>query len=145
MNWVVDYPFQLKDRCRMDTEDYMFQSQLGTGVLSTTRGWQETDDWFSYARQLPTIQEELNRLVRPTDMERSIYVIHTPPCGVQLDRVHRAADGVGSRAIYEFLKRTQPRLSLHGHIRESPKVSGWWHAKIGRTLCIQAGQLGEFI
>ena len=35
MNWVVDYPFRLKDRCRMDTPDYIFQQQYGTGLLST--------------------------------------------------------------------------------------------------------------
>ena len=35
MNWVVDYPFQLKDRCRMDTDDYTFDVQFGKGVLST--------------------------------------------------------------------------------------------------------------
>ena len=28
MNWVVDYPFRIKDRCRMDTTDYKFQDQL---------------------------------------------------------------------------------------------------------------------
>src|SRR5262245_17152436 len=32
MNWVVDYPFRLKDRCRMDTDDYVFQEQFGTGL-----------------------------------------------------------------------------------------------------------------
>src|SRR5262249_428293 len=29
MNWVVDYPFRLKDRCRMDTDNYVFQKQFG--------------------------------------------------------------------------------------------------------------------
>jgi Icc-related predicted phosphoesterase len=40
----------------------------------------------------------------------------------------------------------QPRLSLslHGHIHESPEVSGRWYAKLGRTICIQPGQLDEF-
>ena len=28
MNWGVDYPFRLKDRCRMDTADYVFQKQF---------------------------------------------------------------------------------------------------------------------
>src|SRR5271169_1948624 len=46
MNWVVDYPFGLKDRCRMDTQDYVFQKQKGTGLLSSKKGWQELDDWF---------------------------------------------------------------------------------------------------
>jgi len=41
-----DYPFRLKDRCRMDTDDYSFQEQFGTGLLSTPNGWQEIDDWL---------------------------------------------------------------------------------------------------
>ena len=76
MNWVVDYPFRLKDRCRMDTEEYIFQEQFGTGLLSKPDGWQEIDDWFTRAKKLPTIEEELDRLVRPRDMENSVYVIH---------------------------------------------------------------------
>lgn len=144
MNWVVDTPFRLKDRCRMDTDNYILQPQLGTGVLSTPHGWQEIEDWFSHARKLPTIQDELKRLVGPKDLEKSVYVIHAPPSGLKLDRVGRAGDGVGSRAIYEFLKRTQPKLSLHGHIHESPEVSGRWYEKLGKTICIQPGQLSDF-
>lgn len=45
MNWVVDYPFRLKDRCRMDMSDYLFQEQLGTGLLSTRQGFREVGDW----------------------------------------------------------------------------------------------------
>ena len=59
MNRVVDYPFRLKDRCRMDTKDYVFQKQFGTGVLSTPQGYKELDDWFTYVQALPTIEDEL--------------------------------------------------------------------------------------
>jgi len=144
MNWVVDYPFRLKDRCRMDTDDYIFQAQFGKGLLSTPEGWQEIDDWFAYAKTLPTITDELNRLVRPKDMSKSVYVIHTPPYGMGLDKYSHAAQGVGSKAIYDFLKKYQPNFSLHGHIHESPEVTGKWYAKLGRTICIQPGQLSEF-
>ncbi|MGD9100789.1 MAG: phosphoesterase, partial [Anaerolineae bacterium] len=49
-----------------------------------------------------------------------------------------------SKAIYDFLSKHQPRLSLHGHIHESPQVSGRWHARLGNTICIQPGQLEPF-
>ncbi len=143
MNWVVDYPFRLKDRCRMDTDDYTFQEQFGEGLLSTLEGWEEIDDWFSYAKTLPTIEEELNQLVCPEDMAKSMYVIHMPPNGLGLDKCYDGAE-VGSKAIYSFLKKYQPKLSLHGHIHESPEVTGQWYAKLGRTICIQPGQLNEF-
>ena len=50
MNWVNDYPFRLKDRCRMDTDKYVLGTQFGKGLLSTPEGWQEIDDWFAYVK-----------------------------------------------------------------------------------------------
>jgi len=143
MNWVVDYPFRLKDRCRMDTDYYTFQEQFGTGLLSTPDGWQEIDDWFTCAKMLPTIEEELDLLVRPGDMAKSVYILHMPPYRLGLDKCYHGEE-VGSKAIYNFLKKYQPKLSLHGHIHESPEVTGSWYAKLGRTICIQPGQLDEF-
>lgn len=140
MNWVVDYPFRLKDRCRMDTEDYVFQEQFGSGLLSTDNGWRELEDWFAYAKTLPTIEEELYRLVQPDEPSRTIYSIHMPPVKMGLDKCAHGLE-VGSKAAYEFLKRKQPRLSLHGHIHESPACSKKWWEKIGDTICIQPGQL----
>ncbi|MBC8457681.1 MAG: metallophosphoesterase [Deltaproteobacteria bacterium] len=140
MNWVVDYPFRLKDRCRMDTEDYVFQEQFGSGLLSTDIGWRELEDWFAYAKTLPTIEEELNRLVQPDEPSRTIYSIHMPPFKMGLDKCAHGLE-VGSKAVYGFLKRKQPRLSLHGHIHESPACSEKWWGKIGQTVCIQPGQL----
>jgi len=143
MNWVVDYPFKLKDRCRMDTKDYDFQMQFGTGLLSNPGGFEELPDWVATARTLPTIEEELNRIPKPNNMAQSIYVIHMPPARLGLDVCANGA-AVGSKAIYNFLERNQPLLSLHGHIHESPETSGRWYANIGNTLCIQPGQLPPF-
>ena len=140
MNWVVDYPFRLKDRCRMDTEDYVFQEQYGSGLISTDAGWRELEDWLAYAKTLPTIEDELSRLVQPNDMSRTIYSIHMPPYKMGLDQCAHGLE-VGSKAVYEFLQSEQPRLSLHGHIHESPACSEKWWGKIGKTVCIQPGQL----
>jgi Icc-related predicted phosphoesterase len=142
MNWIVDYPFRLKDWCRMDTEDYVFQQQLGSGLLSTPDGWKELDDWPAYARTLPTLKNELSQLVRPANMNQAIYVIHMPPHRLGLDKCANGLE-VGSKAVYNFLLESQPILSLHGHIHESPEVSGEWHAMLGRTVCVQPGQLAS--
>lgn len=143
MNWVADYPFQLKDRCRRDTETYVFPHQFGKGVLSWDGGLKYLDDWFSYAQDLPTIEEELDQLVRPGNMKKCVYIIHMPPAGLGLDV---CSDGreVGSKAIYRFFEKNQPLLSLHGHIHESPVMSGKWFSKLGSTVCIQPGQLDDF-
>jgi Icc-related predicted phosphoesterase len=142
LNWVVDYPFRLKDRCRMDTEDYVFQKQLGTGLLSTQHGFKELKDWPAYARSLPTLTDELARLVRPKNMRKAIYVIHMPPARLELDKCYSGAE-VGSKAVYDFIKKNQPLLALHGHIHESPQMTRKWTAKLGKTDCLQPGQLDD--
>lgn len=139
MNWVVDYPFPLKDRCRKDTKDYVFQAQLGTAVVSTPSGWFHINDWPAYANTLPTIEQELKQLPRPQDKRKAIYVVHMPPARLGLD-VCRSGETVGSQAIYDFLLKKQPMLALHGHIHESSEVSGKWMAQLGTTICIQPGQ-----
>jgi Icc-related predicted phosphoesterase len=143
MNWVVDTPFRLKDRCRMDTPDYVFQEQFGTGLLSTPNGRKEIADWQDYARSLPTIQDEMERLDLPDDPDHTVYVVHMPPSDLGLDQCGNG-DRVGSKAIYNFLQKLQPRLALHGHIHESPETSGIWRANLGNTVCVQPGQLSPF-
>src|SRR5208337_1008242 len=139
MNWVTDYPFLLKDRCRKDTEDYVFPPQKGKGLVSTAQGLREIRDWVSYATALPTIEDELDRLVRPVSIEKAVYVIHMPPSGLGLD-VCRDGREVGSKALYRFIEKNQPLLTLHGHIHESPDRTGIWQAKLGETICVQPGQ-----
>jgi len=34
----------------------------------------------------------------------------------------------------------QPLLTLHGHIHESPDITGIWRNRAGRTWCVQPGQ-----
>lgn len=138
-NLVTDFPFRLKDRARMDSRRFVFPPQLGTGLLSVPGGWEEIPDWPSHARTLPTIEEELEALPRPEDPACAVYVIHGPPARLGLDVVRGGAE-VGSAATLSFLEKMQPRLSLHGHIHESPEESGAWKSTVGRTVCIQPGQ-----
>ena len=68
---------------------------------------------------------------------------YPPPDGLGLDKC-RSGPEVGSRAVREFFAEHQPRLGLHGHIHESPEESGRWYGAIGRTVCIQPGQMRPF-
>ncbi|MFW9881613.1 MAG: metallophosphoesterase [Candidatus Thorarchaeota archaeon] len=139
MNWVSDLPFGLKDRARKDTNDFEYPKQIGKQYLSSPNGFNKIEDWFSYADNLPTIEDELMNLVKPSDKSNAIYIFHNPPANLDLDVTY---DGkkVGSIAEYAFLKENQPKLSLHGHIHESPHFSGKWCSKLGKTTCIQPGQ-----
>ncbi len=139
MNWVADYPFRLKDRCRRDGPGYVFQEQFGAGLLSTPEGFTELEDWRAYAATLPTIKDELAALPKPKAAGKAVYVIHMPPFGLGLD-VISSGQQVGSKAIAGFIKKAQPLLTLHGHIHESPEMSGVWRTGIGKTICVQPGQ-----
>jgi Icc-related predicted phosphoesterase len=143
MNWIPDLPFGLKDRARKDSKDFEFPKQIGKQYISTPNGWNRIEDWISYVENLPTIEDELKNLVKPSDMNNAIYIIHSPPSKLDIDVCH---DGkkVGSRAIYNFLKKNQPKLSFHGHIHESPDVSGKYYSQIDRTICIQPGQSQQY-
>ncbi|MBN1464436.1 metallophosphoesterase [candidate division KSB1 bacterium] len=143
MNWIVDTPFRLKDRCRKDTPDFIFPAQVAKALISTEQGWQELDNWLEYAETLPTISDELDMLPRPLNIQQSVYMIHMPPAHLGLD-VCRDGRQVGSKAIYQFLHEHQPGYALHGHIHESPEVSGIWRASLGNTTCIQPGQMARF-
>jgi uncharacterized protein len=86
-----------------------------------------------------TLAHDLDRLAADLDGSPTICVMHSPPSDTHLDCI---ADGrhVGSVAARDFLARTRPRVALHGHIHESPRVSGRFADRVGGTLCVNPGQ-----
>ncbi|MCC7550469.1 MAG: metallophosphoesterase [Methanobacterium sp.] len=139
---MPDYPFRLKDRCRLDNPHDEFPEQCGKGLLSSLQGWEDIEDWFNYAKKLPTLKEELDNLPHPENVKKAVYVMHMPPAFTGLD-VCQGNVTVGSKSIYHFFRNKQPLLSLHGHIHESPKMSRIWNSNIKNTTCIQPGQDNE--
>jgi len=91
---------------------------------------------------LPSIAATLDALAQRSDPARTIYVCHSPPYGTALDRL-RDATPVGSRAMRAFIDQRQPLMTLHGHIHESPAVSGHYAEQLGRTLAVNPGSDGR--
>jgi hypothetical protein len=91
---------------------------------------------------LPTLADELAILAVQSEPGQTIYVLHSPPYATALDRL---SDGrpVGSQAVRAFIEQHQPLLTLHGHIHESPTISGSYADRIGRTICVNPGQSTE--
>jgi Icc-related predicted phosphoesterase len=69
-----------------------------------------------------------------------IFVCHAPPFATNLDRLPDLCQPIGSHAVRDFIERRRPLLSLHGHIHESPGVSGQFCDLLGDALCINPGQ-----
>jgi uncharacterized protein len=50
---------------------------------------------------------------------------------------------VGSIAVRRFIETRQPFITLHGHIHESPRLTGSWKDLIGRTHAFSAAHDGR--
>jgi Icc-related predicted phosphoesterase len=111
---------------------------------SYTRSSDQTDqlipiDPYLYLKGRETIRDDLNRLPKPLSNKKAIYVMHSPPFGTKLDFI-QGEKSAGSRSIKAFIEENQPLLTLHGHIHESPEISGAYFDRIGETISINPGQ-----
>ncbi len=86
-----------------------------------------------------SIEDDLESLSGKSNPKKTIYSMHAPPIGTNLDIIF-SGDHVGSRAVREFIEKKQPYLTLHGHIHESPRMSGSWKDIIGETISVNPGK-----
>ncbi|MCK5023827.1 MAG: metallophosphoesterase [Candidatus Aenigmarchaeota archaeon] len=93
------------------------------------KDWEKTEE---------EIENDLEYLSHEIDPNKTIYVFHAPPYNTKLDIMYNKQH-MGSKSIRNFIEKEQPSISLHGHIHESPKMSGTIKQKIGKTLCINPG------
>jgi Icc-related predicted phosphoesterase len=139
--FVPPTPFRPKDFEKMDDREAPWPPQKNP---SYTRSSDPSDrlipvDPYLYLRGRETIEEDLDRLSKPRQQKRTVYIMHSPPYGTRLDLIE-GGKSVGSRSIKTFIERNQPGLTLHGHIHESPRLSGTYMDRIGETLSINPGQ-----
>lgn len=93
-----------------------------------------TPDYFT---SHPSIQEDLADV--PSMAGQWIFVSHSPPAHSHLDLLI-TGQPVGSHAVRDFIEQRQPPVSLHGHLHDSPYVSGHFYERIGETVAINPGQ-----
>lgn len=143
--YVPPSPFLLKDWERYDVSRY-----IDPGCVSPEEGMRSmpiTPDEQKYS----TIKKDLVILTGDDDLSKSIFLFHSPPHNTKLDRA--GLDGkfiddvpldpyVGSIAIRQLIETKQPLVTLHGHIHESPRLSGSWRDSIGRTQMFSAAHDG---
>lgn len=130
-------PFWLKDLERLDTVGDALPAAGGVIWDIAARRPREISP-AEYFLSRAAIDAELAAIEPPPG--RWAFVCHAPPHNTKLDRLPHVPNPVGSRAIRAFLEQTRPALSLHGHIHESPDVTGGYSDRVGPTLCINPGQ-----
>ena len=139
--FVPPSPFRPKDFEKMDDREAPWPMQKNPSYIRSSDQIDRLTpvDPYRYLRGRETIEEDLDRLPRPLQSKRAIYIMHSPPFGTRLDRIE-GRKSAGSRSIKAFIERNQPLLTLHGHIHESPALSGTYMDRIGDTLSINPGQ-----
>ncbi len=144
--YVPPTPFLLKDWERYDVSRF-----VDPGCIMPEAGWRSIPV-PEHEEKFGTIQTDLERLAGNDDLSDAIFLFHAPPYQTALDRAAldgRIVDGVpidvhvGSIAIKNFIQSRQPLVSLHGHIHESPTLSGSWRGQIGRTWMFSAAHNGD--
>jgi Icc-related predicted phosphoesterase len=139
LSWVPITPFAMKDWERWEDGGEESPARLDgwcsrSGRLEPCR--------FDAERRTPTIADALDALAARTSLDRTLFMLHSPPHGTRCDLV-AAGRHVGSRAIRAFVERHQPPLVLSGHIHESPRVGGGsYEDRIERTTVVNPGQFG---
>jgi len=145
-SYVPPTPFQLKDWEKYDVSQY-----VDVGVVSPENGIRTvevSEDKIRYA----TIAEDLKKISKNAPAEKTIFLFHSPPYNSYLDRAdldgkivdHAPIDvHVGSIAIQRFIKKKQPLLTLHGHVHESARMTGYWKEKFGKTHSFNAAYDGS--
>jgi len=150
-DYVIGYscvpptPFQLKDWERYDVSRFVDPGSVSpeVGIRSVPMDIHEIRDH--------TIAKDLKQLVQKSPPEHSIYLFHTPPYNTKLDRA--ALDGksvdhapldvhVGSIAVQRFIKKYQPKITLHGHIHETVRLTNTWKQTLGKTVMLSAAHDG---
>ena len=122
---VLDNPFKSKNRVLME-DGLKMEKQISNEI------WIEND----------------TKIISPMEWkkyrETEIQIFHDPPYGIGLDNCLVGVKA-GSKDMVKYITNSNAYMSLHGHIHESPQVSGIWKAKLGETICIQPGQaeIGE--
>ena len=142
---VPPTPFRLKDWERYDVSRY-----VDPGCVSPEQGSRSVSADPARIRY-GTIAKDLAALAEGVDADRLLLLAHAPPYGGKLDRA--GLDGqkvdhvpldvhVGSIALQRFIEERQPRLTLHGHVHESARLTGAWMEMRGRTVSLGAAHDG---
>ncbi len=144
-SYVPPTPFKLKDWERYDISQF-----VDVGAISPEQGIRTvkvSKDKIRYS----TIKEDLDKISKKTPVEKTIFLFHSPPYKSYLDRAeldgimveHAPVDvNVGSIAIKNFIEKKQPFLTLHGHVHESARLTGYWKEKFGKTYSFSAAHDG---
>lgn len=115
--FVQDYKFGLKTACKWDSKDWRCPDEYihDPVDIDDKNQFNIINDTNKYFLSKGTIEQDLNNIETE---DNTIIAIHQPPYGLSLD-VCQDSRRVGSKAVYNWIEKTQPLLVLCGHIHEN--------------------------
>lgn len=128
-SYVPPTPFRIKD-----WEKYDIDYTVNEGCIDPKDGY-KSEEVVSGDTQL--ISEDISMLVGEDNMNKAIFLFHSPPFGCSLDKIPSGLS-IGSKAITEFITQKQPYITMHGHAHETVAVTGQWRQLFGRTHSFSA-------
>lgn len=141
-------PFGIKDWEKFDLSDppqhflkeYMkrLANDANFQGYKTSKGQEVPFIFTSEMMDSDSIQKDLEGILFTAKPNKTVYVMHTPPYGTNLDLVGRNGH-IGSMAVKMFIEKKQPYLTLHGHIHNTVDVSGQFKHQIGKALSLSSG------
>jgi len=134
-------PFHMKDWELFDCREFLYQTDVKVNFEGySTAGGGRRDIVIDHSTGY--IEDDLEALSENIKRE-FVLVTHSPPYNTKLDVIY-AGFPVGSMAVRRFIEKHGGdgylKLSLHGHIHESPEVSGSYKDVINGVECINPGQ-----
>lgn len=141
-SYVPDFPYRIKDFALRDLAEVARPAQREAPIRSGEAGMEPIADLEQFFAERPTVLEKLEQELTPLPSDgRAITAIHAPPFDTGLGVLPSAGE-VGSHAVRQWIEKYQPFLALHGHIHESPRLTGITTCHLGQTVCHQPGQQG---
>jgi Icc-related predicted phosphoesterase len=106
-----------------------------------SRGLELRDFRFDPAERADNISTDMKTLAGMSDPRKTVYLFHCPPFG-HFDfgfspegRIH-----IGSRAIADFIRGSNPWLTVHGHSHEAVSVMrGEFRFAVGDSVGVSVG------
>ena len=95
------------------------------------------DEFYGCGRELPDYSLSIwfkPILHRFSSAARTLWLIHEPPSKAL------ASPFLFERIWRDAVEDYRPLLTVSGHDHRTPLETGRWHAKIGRTICLNLGQ-----
>ncbi len=146
-------PFMFKDYEKWDDEHYpelpTDPAEVEPAIIAhrlnlegyRSRGLALYDFRFDPAERADNISADMKTLAGMSDPLKTVYLFHCPPFG-HFDfgfslggRVH-----IGSRAIADFIRDSNPWLTVHGHSHEAVSVMrGEFCFNIGESVGVSVG------